>query len=238
MKEEIIVKIKKLLALSKSSNLNESQNAMLMAQRLMLKHKIAMREVEAHTDIKLGSETTSIRFRVAKWKSSLARVIAENFGTRMYYPNCVAGSKGIGFFGKEEDVTICVIMMEYAVKCIESSSEKYIKELKRDKRRKRFDGIKSDYALGFVQGLKERFEDQISKNNEWGIILKRDPIVDSKYEDFSKGFGNLSIKQSYNNNDEAFLLGVEEGKNFDISDKIEKEGEENNLIIDLKGGNK
>lgn len=226
MKEDIIVKIKKLLALSKSSNPNESRNAMLMAQKLMMKHKIAMKEVEDHEDIKIGAETTSIRFRVAKWKSHLGRVIANNFGTRMYYPNCCAGSKGIAFFGKEEDVTISVIMMEYAVKCIESSSKKYINELKKDKRRKHFAGIKTDYALGFVQGLQERFEEQVKANEEWGLVLVRDPIIDERYVDFSKDFNSITIQEKYNNNAEAFRLGQEEGKKFDISDKIEKEGQE------------
>lgn len=42
MVEDIILKIQKLLALSKSSNENEAQNAMLKAQQLLIKYKLSI----------------------------------------------------------------------------------------------------------------------------------------------------------------------------------------------------
>ncbi|WP_294363808.1 DUF2786 domain-containing protein, partial [uncultured Clostridium sp.] len=84
---EIIVKIKKLLALSKSSNENESQNAMLKAQKLLIKHKLSLQEVERYSkeNIKIENLKTEQKFRGKSWKSNLARVIADNFGCFIYY---------------------------------------------------------------------------------------------------------------------------------------------------------
>ena len=45
-RENIILRIRKLLELSKSSNINESQNAILKAQELLIKHNLSMREVK------------------------------------------------------------------------------------------------------------------------------------------------------------------------------------------------
>lgn len=46
MNEKIVLKIKKLLALSKSENQHESQNAMLKVQEMLMKHKLSLKDVE------------------------------------------------------------------------------------------------------------------------------------------------------------------------------------------------
>jgi cysteinyl-tRNA synthetase len=48
MDEKIISKIKKLLALSKSENEHESQNAMLKVQEMLMKHKLELKDVEEY----------------------------------------------------------------------------------------------------------------------------------------------------------------------------------------------
>lgn len=80
--EDIIIKIQGLLALSKSSNENEAQNAMVVAQRLLIKHKLSIKDVEQYKDenIKINENRTGVKFRGLNWKSNLARVIADNFG--------------------------------------------------------------------------------------------------------------------------------------------------------------
>lgn len=62
---EVIIKIKKLLALSKSTNKNEAQNAMLKAQQLLIKHKISLQEVESYEEenIEIEDLKTEQKFR-------------------------------------------------------------------------------------------------------------------------------------------------------------------------------
>ncbi|MDQ0149604.1 DUF2786 domain-containing protein [Eubacterium multiforme] len=229
MDNEIIIKIKKLLALSKSSNENEAKNAMLKAQQLMIKHKITIQEAENFEEINIGEETSNIKFRSIKWKANLASVIADNFGCILYYNTHSKGVHEIKFYGKEEDRIICSIMMAYAVKCIESSSIKYINELRKDRRRKHFKNIKTDYALGFINGLKVQFDKQV-KSNEWGLVIVRDRKVDEMFNEFSKDFGSISVREVYKDNAKAFKKGQDEGERFSISDKIEKEDELKQII--------
>lgn len=85
--KEIIIKIQKLLALSKSSNQNEAQNAMLKAQKLLIKYKLSLQEVESFSkeNVKIEDFRTEQKFRGKSWKSNLAKVIADNFRCFMYF---------------------------------------------------------------------------------------------------------------------------------------------------------
>lgn len=228
--EDIILKIQKLLALSKSSNENEAQNAMLKAQSLLIKYKLSIKDIEQHNpeSIKVDENSTGIKFRGSSWKSNLANVIANNFGCYLFYRSC--RSREICFYGKEEDVVICGIMLEYAIKCINSNGDKLVKKLKQDRRRKHFDSIKDDYALGFVRGLEERFNDQVKSNGEWALVLVKDQVVVDKYTEFSEKFSSVKTNIEYNRHLFAYNLGKEDGKKFNISDKIEGEAEENKML--------
>lgn len=224
--DNIILKIQKLLALSKSSNDNEAQNAMMMAQRLLIKYKLSMKDIEQYEnqDIKVDENRTEIKFRGRNWKSNLSQVIADNFGCYLFYRT--GRTHEICFYGKEEDVIICNIMLQYAIKCINSNGDKLIKKLKQDRRRKHFEGIKSDYALGFVKGLDERFKEQIKSNKEWGLVILKEQIVIDKYTEFSSNFRTIQTGVSFNKSLLAFKIGREDGKKFDISNKIENEEED------------
>lgn len=228
--EDIIIRIQNLLALSKSSNENEAQNAIMMARKLLIKHKLSMKDVEQYKNesVKVDENRTGIKFRGSSWKSNLARVIADNFGCFLFYRS--GKTREVCFYGKEEDVMICNIMFKYAIKSINLNGDKLIKRLKQDKRRKYFDGIKGDYALGFIRGLDERFKEQIKSNEEWALVMVKEQIVIDKYEEFSSNFKSIQVNADFNKHLFAFKIGKEDGKNFDISNKIENEVEETELL--------
>ncbi|MCI1478100.1 MAG: DUF2786 domain-containing protein [Clostridium beijerinckii] len=228
--EDIIFKIQRLLALSKSSNENEAQNAMMMAQRLLVKYKLSIKDVEQYKKdfIKVDENRTGIKFRGSNWKANLSKIIADNFGCYLFYRT--GKTHEICFYGKEEDVIICNIVLEYAIKSINSNGDKLIKKLKHDRRRKHFNGIKNDYALGFVKGLDERFKEQLKSNEEWALVLVKDQVVIDSYKSFSSNFGTIQTQVNFNKHLFAFKLGKEDGKNFDISNKIENEVEETELL--------
>lgn len=225
--KEIIIKIQKLLALSKSPNQNEAQNAMLKAQKLLIKYKLSLQEVESFSkeNVKIEDFRTEQKFRGKSWKSNLAKVIADNFRCFMYFNTESYKVHRVCFYGKEEDVIISNIMFEYAVKWINLEGNKLVKRMKQDKRRKYFDGIKNDYALGFIFGLEERFRSQIKENEKWGLVLQKDQVVIDSYTKFSNGFGKISANEEFNRHLKAYNQGKENGNKFDISDKIENEGE-------------
>lgn len=215
MENNIIIKIKKLLALSESSNEYEAKVAMLKAQELLAKHKLSLKEIEEHEDINVMEGKTNITFRQGKWKGKLADLIAENFGCYHYYRT--NRTHTIIFMGKDEDVTVCKMMLEYAVDSINS----VVNRLRYQYRKEGYStkGLENDYALGFIEGLEYAFEEQKQENQEWGLVLARDKEVVEAYE--KKEFiGSINTNTNFQGFNEAYFKGVEDGEKFSISDKI------------------
>lgn len=224
MNKEVIERIKKLLALSESSNEHESSTAMLQVQKLLVKHKLSMKEIEEFGEkepINVVDDMSDICMTTGKWKGILSMVICDNFGCY-----CYSQSKNrktyITFVGKDTDVTVCKIVLKYAIDCIKSRVDSFKKQYKKEGRSIR--GLEVTYALSFIKGLKQAFEDQKKANEqEWGLVLVKDPEVEKAWSELSLRSGEKYKAKVVNDNnlrDSAY----QEGKNFSVSDRIAKEG--------------
>ena len=145
MNLKIVDKIQKLLALSESSNEHEAQASMLKAQELLAKHKLSIREVKEFKvyNSAIKEKISSVSFTKAKWKANLAKVIGDNFGCYLYLK--VRNTNTITFFGREEDVTICNIVLDYAIDFIDSKVSKLRYQYRKNGYSTR--GLENDYAL-------------------------------------------------------------------------------------------
>ncbi|CAH2213257.1 DUF2786 domain-containing protein [Tepidibacter aestuarii] len=226
MENKIISKIKKLFALSESSNENEAKVALIKAQELLAKHKLSIKEIKEYQDTKTNviENKTNVSFTKAKWKGRLAYVIAENFGCYSYFKT--RRNNTVAFMGKDEDVTVCTIVLEYAIDCINNTVKKlkyqYYKKYNTTK------GLENDYALGFIAGLENAFEKQKISNQQWNLVLVKDPAVIDRYNDMKfKGSVNTSTK--FKGFNQVYEQGVEDGEKFSVTDKI-AEVEEKILI--------
>jgi hypothetical protein len=228
MDTKIIEKIKKLLALSESSNENEAKVAMLKAQELLAKHKLSMKEVKGFKiyNSAIKEKKSSVSFTKAKWKATLSRLIADNFGCYRYFKS--KGTNTIAFFGREEDIIVCNIVLEYAVDCIHSVVKRlryqYLKNGYSTK------GLENDYALGFIAGLNEKFEEQKKANQEWGLVLVKDKEVIEAHDQI-KFKGKINISTCYQGYEDAYFKGCEDGKKFSVSDKITEGDAEEQLQL-------
>lgn len=230
MNEEVMARIKKLLALSESSNENESKTAMLQVQRLMAKHRLTMKEVkEANKEpINIITQETEVTYTRARWKYLLSNVIAENFGCYSYV--VVYYTNRITFFGKDEDVTVCKIMLEYALNCIDCEVDKYKKQYKRERKSTR--GLENTYALGFIKGLQNAFEKQKADNEEWGLVLVREQEVVDAFNDIkfdnkpSKDVKPMDVAQDR----DMYNRAIKDGERFSVSDRIANEGDDCELV--------
>ena len=188
MKEKIIDRIRKLLALATSSNENEAQSAMLMAQKLMAQHNIEMSQVEdAPVDHEVVEEEADKKRHRTKWKRKLADVVAHNFKCDIFFRG--NGSYATIFVGKKESIEICKSVYNAAVLFIDKEFSKYWNE--EGKWLSWFDGtrieralsdsivMKDSYARGFIHRLQERFEEQNVKAEQegWGLVLVKDADV-------------------------------------------------------------
>lgn len=225
---KIVEKVQKLLALSESSNSHEAELAMLKAQELLVKHKLSLREVKEFKIINsaIKETITKITFTKAKWKANLAQLIADNFSCYLFFKTRQTNT--ITFFGREEDVVVCNIILEYAIDCIGSAAKtlkyQYIREGYSTK------GLENDYALGFIIGLGQKFEEQKRANQEWGLVLVKDKEVTEAYgqKKFKK---SINTNPKYHGHTEVYEKGKEDGERFSISDKITQGETEENLAL-------
>lgn len=228
MNTKIIEKIHKLLALSESSNSHEAELAMLKAQQLIMKHKLSLREVKEFKIINsaIKETITKITFTKAKWKANLAQLIADNFSCYLFFKTRQTNT--ITFFGREEDVTVCNIILEYAIDCINSVVTRL--RYQRTKGGYSTKGLENDYALGFVVGLEQKFEDQKKNNQEWGLVLIKDKEVIEAYsqKEFKR---SINTNSKYHGHTEAYKKGKEDGGRFSISDKITQGNTEEKLAL-------
>jgi hypothetical protein len=99
----VLTKIKKLLALSTSSNPNEAALAASKAQELLMQHNLTMSQVEMHGESSYGQEfvQTGSRF----WKRSLLTVIARNNFCEVIYEAQIKSAALIGEKHNQEVVT-------------------------------------------------------------------------------------------------------------------------------------
>lgn len=225
---KVVEKIKKLLALSESSNENEAKLAMLKAQELLIKHKLSLQEVrdlKIHNSI-IKERKSKITFTKAKWKAHLARLIGDNFGCYHFFKT--RHTNTIVFFGREEDVEVCNIVLGYAVDCIDNSIKKLQYKYRKDGLSVK--GLANDYAIGFIDGLREQFEKQKKKHQEWGLVLVKDKEVVEAYEQKEKEFeGSVNTSIKFKGHKDIYFKGHEDGQNFSVSDKI-AEGTENTIM--------
>ena len=205
MSDKIIEKIKNLMELAQDNPSDEEgQTALLMAQKLMLKHDIHLSQVETHDEpekFETGVSVGKSGKRVAWWEKEVSVVIATNF--RCYVinqRNPYLRSSEILFFGEKEDsitaakiYEAALIYLRYRLKRLPIKTPEF----------------KNSYLMGFIISLQERFEKQVE---EFGLmILPKKEVL----EELQKEFTNLSkdtVKVLDSGFDqEGYDLGKEQG---------------------------
>ena len=204
MDEKLVKKIQKLLALSESNNEHEAQLAMLKAQELLIKHKLSLKDVKEFKTYNDSIKEKKTKISFKKAKWKAELASLVGDNFGCYVFFKTRYSHTITFFGKE-----------------------YLKEGYSTK------GIENDYAMGFINGLSEKFEEQKQANQEWGLILLKDEEVTKEYNkiDFR---GKVDTNTSFQGHNEAYFQGLKDGKKFSISDRITEE--ESTDIFSLKEG--
>ncbi len=179
--EQKLEKIQNLMARARGTNSDaEAQVCILKAQELMVKWNLEESQVTDHTE---KQETVrEVAYNAggmkAEWKSKLATVIANNFRCRWFFSGR-GSSRYIVFFGFKEDARIARELYEKAIKLVEKGQQKCYDYFWW--RKMPTYGVKGDYALGFVQGLKEAFQNQVDEQG-WGLVVVTPKEVNEAYD--------------------------------------------------------
>lgn len=130
----IITKIKKLLALSSSSNEHEAAQALRVAQELMAKYNVTSSDVIA-ADVGEASAAAGAKDRPAAWEATLPDGVAGVFGCDVIFSNLPAGQGCWLFIGLGPNPVIAQYAFETLFHQLKSSRSKHIKKyLQRVKR--------------------------------------------------------------------------------------------------------
>lgn len=211
-KEEMLEKIKKLLALgdaSKNNSEEEAQSAMLMAQKLMAKYDISAEEVEGKEEELYSHEMCEHKWDYA-YRIPLAQVLAKNFRCMLYLKG-----KGIVFMGHSSDAKICKATFEFAYQFImRKGNALYNKRYSMGQVTK---GVFNSYAQGFIAGLQEAFDVQCQA---LAIVTPQD-VVD-EFKNMSKGWNTRKGKGLNGTDAECYREGKRDGKEFMNKKKLKE----------------
>ena len=152
-KEQVIDKIKKLLALANDgANDNEAQAALLMAQKLMAKHNVHVEVSDMKETVAYAQEECVHRYDAA-YRKPLAHVIADNFRCKFF----LRGNQVV-FFGRDFDARVAKEAFEYAYEFAMREGNKLENAAYSKYGSAR--GVHSSYTAGFIAGLKSALEAQ------------------------------------------------------------------------------
>lgn len=202
--KEVIEKVKKILALAENNpNENEALAAALKAQKMMAKFHIQEEDLRDEvTESTIDSIVAKHNGKTAKWRLSLALVIAANFRCRVYIQN----GKDVCFMGYEEDAVICkeVFLSMYSI------GEKLSNKLKREIRKSKgtATGVKNTFCCGFVDGIKSELEKQCT-----ALVLIVPEEVNEAFEAKMSNVKRKKVSLKISNDSEVYNKGFVSGKN-------------------------
>ncbi|EHI70851.1 DUF2786 domain-containing protein [Streptococcus ictaluri] len=171
MENKIIGKVQNLLELAYDApNDEEGQTALLMAQKLMVKHKLSMSDIKAtQRNDNIGETVGHWEYRMVWWKEKLAAILGENFRCKTIRRRLV--KKGITqmiFFGYDTDAELCTKVYEGALLYLDYR----LKRLFPTVSKARWKDYKKSYLLGFLEGLNQRFKEQIQSSEEFALVVQ------------------------------------------------------------------
>lgn len=208
--EKIIDRIKKLLSLAGNNpNSAEAGAAALKAQELMAKHGVSVETCEDDIPEKIDIVTVQTDSG-AKWKRSLATVIAQNFRCKTF----TYGKKTIAFYGKETDAKAAMEVFNFLLHTGHKLAMKARADLK--KQTGLGDGAYNSFALGFLHGVKEKLDEQCK-----ALMIVIAPEVETEFAEFIKGAKTSSNSFNQPINPNLFNRGKREGRDAMSSRQLE-----------------
>jgi len=224
MNDRIKERIRKLLKIAEDSPYPaEVETALLKAQELMALNGLEDGDIDPSERGDVEEKEIDLGSRAERWKLLLVAVLAENFRcmTYRYISRKVRrdGGKGsspvvhsvVVILGRGEDVKI---VFDAFCRCVTAVSRFAMEYRKRTEERWRT--VRNSYFMGFVRGLEDRFEEQRKKNPEWGLVLVRDPEVESAYE--ALGLKNGGASRTVLRGQNAYADGYARVKGFSLED--------------------
>lgn len=181
-REDIISRIRKLLALGKGNdNAEEATSAVLMAQRLIVKYGVTDDELNAEGGAPaniIGVDAEPL-VNARAWRWQLACIIAGSFRCKMWqtdwYTSAERARKKFTFYGYEQDAQAASLAFTYLYRTGNRLANAAVREVKR--KGYLANGVYNSYIMGFLEGLRTELEKQSKE-----LLVVMPSAVQEKYE--------------------------------------------------------
>ena len=227
-KNKHLDRIKKLLALSKSSNQNEAELAAARAAELMARHQINEAELGEFDadDLNINEWALDEARQITYWQGYAAQAAAHAFGGRMYANgDRVPDGKGgyrkrvrLMFVGREKDRDAAAYLYQYFVREIRRlADEAWTQRNKEDDLLNVMIGAptvsvrswKDSFRKGAAIRIQERIDEERrkAKGESQSTALVKVEEYEQKAEDFLNQTENLTRKSATMSSAQAFAAG-------------------------------
>ncbi|HEP2968741.1 TPA: DUF2786 domain-containing protein [Streptococcus pyogenes] len=224
MDNKVISKIQNLLELAYDApDDEEGQTALLMAQKLMVKHNLSMNDITTtQTKNKIGETVGTWEYRIPWWQEKLAAILGENFRCKTMRRRVVdEGITQIIFFGYDTDTELCTKVYEGAILYLKYRLKRLFPTIPKA----RWKDYKKSYLLGFLAGLDERFRKQAQSSEEFALMVQVPAEVLEEQRLRMGELKNRETKAQIEKIDfEAYVAGLEHAKETKLlSEELLKE---------------
>lgn len=221
--DKILLRIRNLLSLAEDGgNDEESQTALLMAQKLMLKYKISQNELSKTGENKIVSKSLSVYKRIYWWEKILVRIIAKNFRVMFYiqsshFPHQKKIQRKLVYMGYPEDVELAIELFHLAADSMKHCASEHLKDLQPD--RDKIVEVRRSYYSGFMDGLASKFKAQrealIKENEKYALVIHTPQEV---IDEFNKEItGSLKFRSKQSRSDlVAYRHGYDKGNHLEF----------------------
>ncbi len=226
-REKVIERVRKLLALSNSSNEHEAALAAAHAQRLLAEHNLAMSELEAKEE-GAGEAELQVAKSVPKWVSSLFATVAQAFDCFAVVSATPTMSR-LRFIGVAEDPEVASCTMQYLMAELKRLATSYLRqesskrqEIEPSERNR----IRNSYLLGGVYGVRQAMSAQKAETPTTSMALV--PVKEALIRQYQKekiGAVRTQRRRSSTVMSDAFNRGKRDGAALQMKQTAAEKGQ-------------
>ncbi|MWP46254.1 DUF2786 domain-containing protein [Gilliamella sp. Pas-s27] len=208
--EKYIEKIKKLLALAKSTNPNEAAIAMNQAIKLMVKHNISNKDVEL-------SEIEEQRYF-----SILVSIITSAFGVRAYF-TWENNKRKVSFYGLRERPQLAAYTFDVLSVQLVKARKEFLSQQNGNCKKITKINRADAFCVGWVNGVYQLIEDFAMTDEELNLLAEY-----RKTKDLSPA--KVRDAKKCNGSDSSQFIGYLQGKTAQLNHGVSSSGYSPSLI--------
>jgi hypothetical protein len=219
VREKLVARIQKLLALASSNpSTAEAEAALLQARKLMAEHDVSEDDVTEKAD-EVEAETAMSSGRLNDLKASILLAIAVAHRCKlMYRRRPSTGNTCLDVVGYSRDRAVVMALYEWAWRVVGVQADVFVKLKRREAEgrghalsRSELLSVRRSFIRGFSVGLARAYGRQAAANPQWALVLAAPKEVADFVETVATSKAQHSLGQ-HQVDRPSFNAGIEAGQ--------------------------